>query len=625
MKNESSWFKSFFQQELGQEGLVDQQSQQNVDVEEQKLLEDNMLTAALKGSLEEIKSFVAVGARVNAVDSMGRGLIAIAATRGDINIVTYALGKSTSNDYSKLSLRRIFKGAAEGGSLEIVQELMKHNMISKNGILDAISYKKDQIAAYFIENNNGMFRLYDEDEDIVGAASILKQAIRNNLPLSVDCIIRKYPEMFAALNMVEVEHEILSSAKHFSVDLVKTLRKYNGYFDVNNAQLDGNGNAHYYNLYKTKSVLHVLVMSRENWFTNDTTKTYDINEDTLLCQFSKEVKFLVSYGVSLDEYKIILGKLLKSLMLPQDASLYTLQNSPYGTWSLLSAQYAVAFVNAVEQGLDVWQWNQSVMKVVVGKVLGLSKLGGLAHIMEMVAKFTVPAQFDEKLEVGTVLLLDAQLRLGAGHGVMFGDIHHGGYMKYLGDTTIACNYHINVRMKSAMPSQDTMLFGTNVVQIAKIVKSQCNMEHGNKYIVNMAHVARVVQVGGDSYVDKPLQHSMDTHTIVRYVGSQCIGQYHIWDDAYDQKLHAQLQWNAETGQVLPTMAHVFNITEAQEPVAMLHPTLQTVITNHRPQILLHNIHSHEDQGQPDHSDCQSYNHFTQSDHSVMEHTQLNWW
>ena len=198
-------------------------------------------------------------------------------------------------------------------------------------------------------------------------------------------------------------------------------------------------------------------------------------------------------------------------------------------------QYLPIFDEAVKEGLEIWEWNQAVMREVVkwcgctvrcsgaGNVkwtnsTGMSSIVGIGkRAVEAVVKFA-PAQFDEKLEMGTVQLLRAQMMLEMGHGVTFGDMHHGGYVKYAGGTTVTCDYHIDVRMKVLEHVNGAgMLHSISVAKMADVTKAQCSMEH--------VQVVKVVHVGGDSYVDKMT------------AGNEMVQYIYVWGgDTYNQKL-----------------------------------------------------------------------------------------
>ena len=189
---------------------------------------------------------------------------------------------------------------------------------------------------------------------------------------------------------------------------------------------------------------------------------------------------------------------------------------------------------AVAEGKEIWEWNQGVMREVVRwggcVVMEWGTSHGMCSVVEIgkraveaVVKF-VPAQFDEKLELWTVRMLRAQAMLETRHGVAFGDVHHGGDVKYKGDAIVSCNYHVEVRMKNA---------------------------------------GKIVHVGGDSYVDEPLwrwqrlTHQHVTQPLTQHTTQDDVA--HVWDnDAYDQKLQAQQQWYVETGEVLQTLAAILH-------------------------------------------------------------------
>ena len=522
IEDDDNLFWNFDKQEiLREEELARQQRWQQMS--EQERMNVMLFSAAEEGNLEEIKCLVSKGVKVSITDYLDCGIITKAALKGHLNVVRYALENSKNSDYSDDCLEKTFERAIIGGNLEIVKMLLDHSIKSENGIREAMYHFNEEIAQYLIEHNNGSFGLYAN----YGRQSILEIAALSKMPSLVDLIIIKYPEMVT--NCSELEQVVLTQ-RHLSIDVIRVLRQHLFYFDVNNVPTSD----FHYEYYKTKSVLHALVFSY---------KSQDF------CRLYREVKFFVAYGALLAECGRIREELLEEAPIKIEHRMNgcTMKYGEFVELYNSRQAHVEVFDRAEKEGLEIWRWNQGVMKEVVkwsgcvmrGDLMGLGK-----HAVEVVVKFA-PAQFEEKLELSTVRMLRAQMMLEMGHGVTFGDVHHGGYVKYAGtigegvtlhrwNATVTCDYHIDVKMKG---------------------------------------VARIVQVSGDSYVDK----AIEAKGVVSYV--------HVWGgDAYDQKLYAQQQWYVETGETLPTLAETQ--VGAQMEGIVTHSTSQ------RQHDVMHHMHDH---------------------------------
>ena len=214
-------------------------------------------------------------------------------------------------------------------------------------------------------------------------------------------------------------------------------------------------------------------------------------------------------------------------------------------WMNWGREILPIFDEAVEEGREIWEWNQGVMMEVVkwsgcvvmgygggdgvgtlpsmGSVVGIGK-----RAVEALVQFA-PAQFEEKLEIGTVRVLQAQAMLEMGHGIVFGDVHHGGYVKYVGTTskgvtlhgwnaTVTCDYHIDVRMH-AIGTRLQMDVRMKTWEDAKI---QHNMGHNVSEVGKGQHsvsMMRVVWIGGDSHVDCGVTVMTDMRKLALYTST----------------------------------------------------------------------------------------------------------
>ena len=544
---------------LRQDELKYQQRRQ--EMTEQELMKEDIFYAAEEGNLEEIQCIVSRGVRVSVTNYSDWGIITVAAREGHANIVKYALENSKNSEYSENCLEDTFECAIIGGNLEIVKMLLDRGITSEHGIYEAIDRQEEEMVVYLVEHNSGVFNLYNKRKG--SDPSILELAAHKELPLAVDCIIKKHPEMLDSRLVQNLAPDWLGT------DVIKLLKKYLGYFDVSHTP------AQHYNRYETESMLHMLVL---DYGDKDSGKDF--------CGLYTEVKFLVAYGASVDEYERIWSDLLEPVPL-RDTYHGIMDYAELVELHQNRKIYAEIFDEAVREGLGIWKHNQQVLREVMkwcgcvvmgygggsgGDVAGDVKrtnstgIGGIVGIgkraVDTLVQFA-PAQFDEKLEVGTVRLLRAQVMLELGHGIVFGDVHHGGYVKYK-DVTVSCDYHVEVRMKV--------------------------LEH-----------VKIVQVGGDSYVDEPLvgwQRLTRQHVTQPLIQHTTQGDVaHVWDnDVYDQKLYAQQQWYAETGEILPTFATTVRIVTGHEDIVGMHnPTQQNIRLNQNQHLMVA-----EDMQQPEH-------------------------
>ena len=589
---------------------------------EQERMEEDIFYAAGEGNLEEVQYLVSKGVKVNITDYSGHGIMTRAARSGHANVVKYALENSKNSEYSEDCLRDTFEYAISGGNLEVVKILLDRGIKFENGIRRAIYHEKEEIAQYLIENNDGSFCL----------ESILECAIGHRWPSTVNLIAKKYPRIFAKSS--ELERYALAS-DNLDADVIITLRQYLLYLDVNNVPILD----FHYKYYKTKSVLHALVFSYKS---GDFYKLH------------REVKLFVAYGALLDECESIRNSLLESAPteIEHRTSGCIVEYGEIAKQYSSRRVYAEIFDEAVKEGLEIWRWNQQVMREVVkwsgcvvmgygggdgvGTSRGMCSVVGIGkRAVDTLVQFA-PAQFEEKLEMGTVRVLRAQAMLEMGHGIVFGDVHHGGYVKYVGTTskgvtlhgwnaTVTCDYHIDVRMTGWCEMHGQHSVGYDGGHSGDPTHGG-KMPYGMQYSAHVTHMhmTRIVMADGDSYVDHKVTVMTDMWELASHVSvllctemengwvyndKLCLqkngaGQYalenehaqgdgtmHVWGqghdvnhgavvvmgmhklashmydkqgvvsylrvwggDAYDQKLHAQQQWYAETGEALPTLA-----------------------------------------------------------------------
>ena len=426
--------------------------------------------------------------------------------KGDINAIQHVIDSVDSTNLDNNCKESAFECAILSNKLEVVKILLNCSIVTKHGLGIATLYRMTEVAQYLMEYDKDRF--FDFDFQY---SNVLQHAITQCSPSLTELVIKQYPQR-SAREMVE--GSLLETVfAYLDLGVIHILRHYFYYIDVNK-QLPYT--------WRSSTTLHVAI---------EKTTGANVCKDEL-CQY---VRLLIAYGADVDMKD-------KNSSLTARATLQELVKEGVAQYAILEA-----YDRAEKEGLEIWRWNQGVMKEVVkwsgcvmrGDLMGLGK-----HAVEVVVKFA-PAQFEEKLELSTVRMLRAQMMLEMGHGVTFGDVHHGGYVKYAGtigegvtlhrwNATVTCDYHIDVKMKG---------------------------------------VARIVQVSGDSYVDK----AIEAKGVVSYV--------HVWGgDAYDQKLYAQQQWYVETGETLPTLAETQ--VGAQMEGIVTHSTSQ------RQHDVMHHMHDH---------------------------------
>ena len=423
--------------------------------------------------------------------------------------------------------------AVGANKLAMVKALVKSGATIQDYAI-GLSNVQPEIALYLVEH---------EESGILGPCGwydtgILEYAVMHGYVPLVNFILEKRPD-YAVKGAVE--GELLGLPGLGNLDIVRALKRHLPYFDVNHL--------FHQSIYSMSMLQHMV-------------RHYTISEVND-CKLYEGVKCLVAFGFDIDLKTNLPWNGSENYVTARE-SLRVMENT----------RCLPIYDVAIAEGREVWEWNQGVMREMVrwsgcvvmgygggsggdvagdmkrtnstgmGSIVGLGK-----RAVEAVVKFA-PAQFEEKLEMGTVRVLRAQAMLEMGHGVTFGDMHHGGYVKYVGtigegvtlhrwNATVTCDWHVEVRIKM--------------------------LGHANG-------VTRAVHVGGDSYVDHGVSE------IVQYM--------RVWrGDAYDQKLHAQQQWYAETGEVLPTLA----------VMTQSHHDMITALDN--PCQLQHSAHAHDEAAQ----------------------------
>ena len=487
-----------------------------------------LMKASVDGDVEKFKSLMSRGAQVMLVPSPEHlkmlndeaqlvlpeknDAFTLAVQHGRREIVDHIMQNVQMDDGLK---EAVFRYSMQQHQLGIVKLLLeKYGIRYKDAIVEAVThdykchYEDKDIALYLIEHDEGgFFNLYCNKErhwigdeyDNIPSTSILKMALGEALyyhhgqgwHVVVDAIAKRHLELlYDAHGELEGYTPLMLCLDHLDLPTLRVLRTHLRYVDVNQIML-------LHTWCKDTSMCTPLYKAAHHTRYKDEEEIKHIYED---------IRFLITYGANIKA----LGYLPGSLTVREGIQLFIDDGR-------MKREGLEAYDRGEKEGLEIWRWNQSVMREVVkwsgcvmrGDLMGLGK-----HAVEVVVKFA-PAQFEEKLELSTVRMLRAQMMLEMGHGVTFGDVHHGGYVKYAGtigegvtlhrwNATVTCDYHIDVKMKG---------------------------------------VARIVQVSGDSYVDK----AIEAKGVVSYV--------HVWGgDAYDQKLYAQQQWYVETGETLPTLA-----------------------------------------------------------------------
>ena len=565
-----------------------------------------LMCAVMKNDLEAFKNLFTHGTQVILIPSPeslkilnerehtnipeDRCALTLAIQIGRLEVVDYVMQNIQINTKFQ---EYIFRYAIQHHQLGVVKLLLeKYGIRYKSAIAEAVTYdcghhyEDKDITLYLLEHNDdGFFDLYCDKEYnsykreyvYIPPTSILRMAVCNascrypgqGWHVVVDAIATRYPQLLHETQGGAWQHSGQPLPQiclyHFDISTLKVLKKHLGYIDVNQ-KLPG-----YY-----RDVSTPLYEA-----------AYDAKAGKDGIGYNHEhVKFLAAYGADVgarDEDAVDLPKwdrlqFIKAgnisqflqFLKEEDMKAYGVyvKVRDGGAWGPLTVRewmlqdvkdgrmewYKLdAYDRGVREGKEIWEWNQWVMREVVkwcgcvmrggggdgvgtlpsmGSVVGIGK-----RAVEAVVKFA-PAQFEEKLEMGTVQLLRAQAMLEMGHGVAFGDMHHGGYVKYVGGTTVTCDYHIDVRILD--------------------------------YVKN-ANVAKIVHVGGDSYVDRGIIAANIPGVELRAHDKQ--GQcLHVWGgDAYNQKLQAQQQWYLATGEFLPTLAGVIH-----EDTQHAQPQLQHV-------------------------------------------------
>ena len=493
----------------------------------------------------------------------------------------------------------------------VMASLLEHKIRCKDGLILAMRDGKEEMAQYLLTHNeDGYFSLYGEY-----GGSILSQAIAKKMTSTISMIIEMYPEMLLyyhqfSRNTPQKEIEFYSDPSNgpevlidafygMNLEIIRILQrallKYYGlHIDLNQ-----------YRCITSRTVLHRAIYG----------------PDDILNGVYEKTKFAITYG---------------AIDVPGDAQGYFPKTAEEYAQDMANDRRE-AYFRAVADGLGIlWydkyvMWNalKHVAEIVTKSGFGVGK-NPLCRIFEYVGYL----QFEEKLDIGELRLLHAQSAITL-HGIVeVGNAWGGGGHVKLLDQVLG-----EVQFKYVTTGYDQHLW------------LQAEMHSGT--------MLKVLALG-NSHVDHPLSRSGGMHAIVQYVGArqdeilQCgKAHLHVWgEDAYDQKLHAQLKWYMQTGAVLPTfgtLLHVvmhstehpcdihsemfhggLNLTEAHGAVAVLYSTLYAVTTyvhNHIPLFLLHPLHhnadshEHPHQAQQNHCSQQGLDgDIVQYDHSVMYHT-----
>lgn len=504
-------------------------------------MNEKLICAAERGDIQEVKYLVDKGATLCGFidNTCPRGALHAAISNKHPYVVHYILQNSGLEKYCDLALECAFFDAITGGDLEIVKVLLEHGIRFRDGIGEAIEHGEEEIAQYFIEHNDDkFFELYSQARFDI---SVLSAAICKGMIHLVDFISKKYPNMLHESNGIS-EWTSLQNALwtwNFNPDIVKILKKHMLYVDVNlwNGMM---------------SVMHNFVSLHNNSFLPDI-----MNQAKLY----NGIRFLVAYGADVSA-KNKLGQTVEEVFL-----------------GCGHAEFITTFNGAVAEGQEIWGWNQRVLREVVkwaGYVVRVDAVGLGKQAVEAVVRF-VPAQFDEKLEVGTALLLRAQAMLESRHGVTFGDMHHGGYVKYK-NATVTCDWHMEVRMKMCDGIKIVKIYGDSYVDRGVV------SDGSTTALMHMLKKAYGAQQS------EPKLHTRQNVSVMPYI--------RMWgEDAYDQKVCAQQQWHARSGEMLPTFAAiehesiVVGYTSIQQNAQQLDNTQHLVgsVQHHEPTVLLQHV------------------------------------
>ena len=494
-------------------------------------------------------------------------------------------------------------------NVDLMRVLMKYGIKKRDNLCFAVACGLRKISMYLINHNDdGFFALYDWwNFSILYYMSLHREFSASDF----EFVIKKYPEMLWQESGLQQEPELTNVINSVNLDILDQRLKFSRASVFTGAAWGANSGA--MKVLRRYQYIDVNYVWPQLYIPDDSCmedklrlilsgriiRVYDMSYrqiDTLHAY----VKLLVAYGANIYEKK------------------YTNVDNTKGTVREILVHHNVDLIPvydlAVEEGREIWEWNQWVMREVVkwsgcvvmgyggssggdgvGTSRGMCSVVGIGkRAVEALVQFA-PAQFDEKLELGTVRVLRAQAMLETGHGVVFGDVHNGGYVKYAGGTTVTCDYHIDVRMH-AIGTRLQMDVRMKTWEDAKI---QHNMGHNVSEVGKGQHsvsMMRVVWIGGDSYMDHGIANLSRTALYMRalqeiwtcgeehlqqnengmkqcmYVlkgakmpdvhllqSDGCGVKLHVWGgDAYDQKLHAQQQWYTETGHVLQTLAGVLH-------------------------------------------------------------------
>lgn len=500
----------------------------------QEQLSRGLFYAAEKDDFAQFKKLMSEG-KEDAVISLLRyeEILNTAIKCGYLEMVEYAIKNADFSDNFKSTT---FNYAVQNGQLEIVKMLLNNGVKAEDGLLCAVSHGKFKIAKYLIEYDKGnSFYLSDQ------YSNILKYVIAEKSPSLLNLIVTKYPKFTKVQASKDDLLEIVLKDPDFGI--IRILNRHFPYIDVNHQIC-------YFGEYQ--QALHRVVVD----YTQEKQDGSKLHEG---------VRLFVAYGADVSTLGTDHHITARELLIKE-----------------CEPRFLAAFDTGVIEGLEIWRWNQKVMRgavkygggVILGDVMGIGK-----NSAELILKFA-PAQFEEKLELGTVRVLRAQAMLEMGHGVTFGDVHHGGYVKYWGGTTVTCDWHVEFTMKVWCGIHGQHCVGHDG-------KMPHEMQH-SAYITH-THMAKVVYVGGDSYVDREIA-DLNTTALYKHVlkemwtwgeehlqqngneMKQCMhvlgeakmpmmsllqsdeheAKLHVWGDAYDQKLHTQYEWYVRTGETLPT-------------------------------------------------------------------------
>ena len=518
-----------------------------------------LMCAVMKNDLEAFKNLFTHGTQVILIPSPeslkilnerehtnipeDRCALTLAIQIGRLEVVDYVMQNIQINTKFQ---EYIFRYAIQHHQLGVVKLLLeKYGIRYKSAIAEAVTYdcghhyEDKDITLYLLEHNDdGFFDLYCDKEYnsykreyvYIPPTSILRMAVCNascrypgqGWHVVVDAIATRYLQLLHETHgyLHDGYTPVMMCLSCLDAPTLRVLKKHLGYIDVNQILLG-----------EQETVLRNLIRHSGSFGCNSVEEARKLHDG---------VKFLVAYGADVGPEKITSIGYTALLQITPSLEIWDRwervrqqkeELAQYANSRALGAELLSAYDKAVEEGKEIWEWNQGVMREVVkwsgcvmrGDMIGLGKRAG-----EALVKFA-PAQFEEKLEVGMMRLLRAQTMLETGHGVAFGDMHHGGYVKYVGTTskgvtlhgwnaTVTCDYHIDVRMH-AIGTRLQMDVRMKTWEDAKI---QHNMGHNVSEVGKGQHsvsMMRVVWIGGDSHVDCGVTVMTDMRKLALYTST----------------------------------------------------------------------------------------------------------